>query len=413
MDNSFGVFFRCEVRLIVNFIVQLCLRGEDPQSPQARRRCGTIAGTMGILLNLLLSGSKLLAGLLTASVAMTADGLNNLSDAATSVVTLIGFRLAGQEADADHPFGHGRIEYVAGLIVSLAILLMGVEVGRSAVDSLLHASEPDFSPLAVGILCAAILVKFWMFWFNRTLGRHIGSAAMEATAADSLSDTLSTAVVLLSTLLGHFFQLHVDGLAGLLVCAFILKTGWEAARDTLDPLLGRPMDPELAADIDKLVLGHDHILGIHDLVYHDYGPGRAMMSFHAEVPADGDLLELHDIIDHIERELKAKHHIETVIHMDPVVCDDSTSALRGQVEELTKKLDPALSIHDFRMTAGPIHTNIIFDVMVPYGFRLSDGQVRDELSQAIHALSPRYYAVIQVDHSYVDGRGGSKTAPAS
>ena len=211
MDNSFGVFFRCEVRLIVNFIVQLCLRGEDPQSPQARRRCGTIAGTMGILLNLLLSGSKLLAGLLTASVAMTADGLNNLSDAATSVVTLIGFRLAGQEADADHPFGHGRIEYVAGLIVSLAILLMGV------------------------------------------------------TAADSLSDTLSTAVVLLSTLLGHFFQLHVDGLAGLLVCAFILKTGWEAARDTLDPLLGRPMDPELAADIDKLVLGHDHILGIHDL----------------------------------------------------------------------------------------------------------------------------------------------------
>ena len=413
MDNSFGVFFRCEVRLIVNFIVQLCLRGEDPQSPQARRRCGTIAGTMGILLNLLLSGSKLLAGLLTASVAMTADGLNNLSDAATSVVTLIGFRLAGQEADADHPFGHGRIEYVAGLIVSLAILLMGVEVGRSAVDSLLHASEPDFSPLAVGILCAAILVKFWMFWFNRTLGRHIGSAAMEATAADSLSDTLSTAVVLLSTLLGHFFQLHVDGLAGLLVCAFILKTGWEAARDTLDPLLGRPMDPELAADIDKLVLGHDHILGIHDLVYHDYGPGRAMMSFHAEVPADGDLLEIHDIIDHIERELKAKHHIETVIHMDPVVCDDSTSALHGQVEELTKKLDPALSIHDFRMTAGPIHTNIIFDVVVPYGFRLSDGQVRDELSQAIHALSPRYYAVIQVDHSYVDGRGGSKTAPAS
>lgn len=413
MDNSFGVFFRCEVRLIVNFIVQLCLRGEDPQSPQARRRCGTIAGTMGILLNLLLSGSKLLAGLLTASVAMTADGLNNLSDAATSVVTLIGFRLAGQEADADHPFGHGRIEYVAGLIVSLAILLMGVEVGRSAVDSLLHASEPDFSPLAVGILCAAILVKFWMFWFNRTLGRHIGSAAMEATAADSLSDTLSTAVVLLSTLLGHFFQLHVDGLAGLLVCAFILKTGWEAARDTLDPLLGRPMDPELAADIDKLVLGHDHILGIHDLVYHDYGPGRAMMSFHAEVPADGDLLEIHDIIDHIERELKAKHHIETVIHMDPVVCDDSTSALRGQVEELMKKLDPALSIHDFRMTAGPIHTNIIFDVVVPYGFRLSDGQVRDELSQAIHALSPRYYAVIQVDHSYVDGRGGSKTAPAS
>ena len=396
----------------MNWILQLCLGGGDPQSPQVRRRCGTIAGATGIVLNLLLSVSKLLAGILTASVAMTADGLNNLSDAATSVVTLIGFRLAGQEADADHPFGHGRVEYVAGLIVSLAILLMGAEVGRSAVDSLLNGSAPQFSPLAVGILCAAILVKLWMFCFNRALGRKIGSAAMAATAADSLSDALSTSVVLLSTLLCHFFQLHVDGLAGLLVCAFILKTGWDAARDTLDPLLGRPMDPELAADIDKLVLGHDHILGIHDLVYHDYGPGRAMMSFHAEVPADGDLLEIHDIIDHIERELKAKHHIETVIHMDPVVCDDSTSALRAQVEELAKGLDPALSIHDFRITAGPMHTNLIFDVVVPYGFRLTDSQVRDALSQAVRGLSSRYYAVIQVDHSYVDGRGDQKASSA-
>ena len=391
----------------MNRILQLCLRGEDPNSPQVRRRCGTIAGGMGIFLNLLLSAGKLLAGLLTASVAMTADGLNNLSDAATSVVTLIGFRLAGQEADAEHPFGHGRMEYVAGLIVSLAILLMGVEVGRSAVDSLLHGSTPEFSPLAVGILCAAILVKFWMFWFNRALGRTIGSAAMQATAADSLSDTLSTGVVLVSTLLCHFFQLHVDGLAGLLVCAFILKTGWEAARDTLAPLLGRPMDPELAADIDKLVLGHDHILGIHDLVYHDYGPGRAMMSFHAEVPADGDLLEIHDIIDHIERELKEKHHIEAVIHMDPVVNDERTTALRDQVAALARELDPALSIHDFRITAGPMHTNLIFDVVVPYGFRLPDSQVRQSLTARIRALSPRYFPVIQIDHSYVERQNGA------
>lgn len=387
----------------MNFIVQLCLRGEDPQSPQARRRCGTIAGTMGILLNLLLSGSKLLAGLLTASVAMTADGLNNLSDAATSVVTLIGFRLAGQEADADHPFGHGRIEYVAGLIVSLAILLMGVEVGRSAVDSLLHASEPDFSPLAVGILCAAILVKFWMFWFNRTLGRHIGSAAMEATAADSLSDTLSTAVVLLSTLLGHFFQLHVDGLAGLLVCAFILKTGWEAARDTLDPLLGRPMDPELAADIDKLVLGHDHILGIHDLVYHDYGPGRAMMSFHAEVPMSADIMEAHDAIDHIERELKAKYHILTSIHMDPIATDDErVNEMRNQVTALVKGIDSSLTIHDFRMTEGPDHMNLIFDVVAPHRFVLSDEQLVETIQQKVREMGERYYAVLQVDHAFVE-----------
>ena len=388
----------------MNAVFRLCLGGRDPQDPAARRRCGTAAGLVGIVANLLLSLGKLLAGALTASVAITADGLNNLSDAATSVVTLAGFRLAGQEADAEHPFGHGRMEYVAGLIVSLAILLMGIEVGRSALDSLFHGSDPQFSPLSVVILAVAILAKFGLYWFNRFLGRLIGSAAMEATAADSLSDCLSTGVVLVSALAGHFWNLRVDGLAGLLVAAFILKTGWEAARDTLDPLLGRPMDPELARDIDKLVVSHPNILGIHDLVYHDYGPGRAMMSFHAEVPADADLLEMHDIIDHIERELKEKHHIETVIHMDPVVNDERTAALRAQVEQLVHEIDPVLSIHDLRITAGPRHTNELFDVMVPYGFRLTDSQVRGELSRGVKKLSEKYTAVIEVDHSYVEQR---------
>ena len=391
----------------MNAVFRLCLGGRDPQDPAARRRCGTAAGLVGIVVNLLLSLGKLLAGALTASVAITADGLNNLSDAATSVVTLAGFRLAGQEADAEHPFGHGRMEYVAGLIVSLAILLMGIEVGRSALDSLFHGSDPQFSPLSVVILAVAILAKFGLYWFNRSLGRLIGSAAMEATAADSLSDCLSTGVVLVSALAGNFWNLRVDGLAGLLVAAFILKTGWEAARDTLDPLLGRPMDQSLAADIDKLVLSPPNILGIHDLVYHDYGPGRAMMSFHAEVPADGDLLEIHDIIDHIERELKEKHHIEAVIHMDPVVNDERTTALREQVAALARELDPALSIHDFRITAGPMHTNLIFDVVVPYGFRLPDSQVRQSLTARIRALSPRYFPVIQIDHSYVERQNGA------
>ena len=216
--------------------------------------------------------------------------------------------------------------------------------------------------------------------------------------------SLATAVVLAATLVDHFLDLQVDGLAGLLVAAFILKTGWEAAKDTLDPLLGRAMDPELAADIDKLVLSHPNILGIHDLVYHDYGPGRAMMSFHAEVPADADLLEMHDIIDHIERELKTKHHIETVIHTDPVVNDERTNALREQVEAAARALDPVLSVHDLRITAGPYHTNVLFDVMVPYGFRLTDAQVTRELRQAVEALSEKYSAVIQVDHSYVERR---------
>ena len=299
-------------------------KGAQPEDPEVRRRCGTLSGGVGIGLNLLLSLGKLLAGLVTGSVAMVADGLNNLSDAATSVVTLVGFRLAGQQADREHPFGHGRIEYVTGLIVALAVLLMGFEVGRSAVEQIFAPEEVAFSWTACGVLLGSILVKLWMFFFNRGLGRYIQSAALEATAADSLSDTLSTGVVLLSALAGRFLNWQIDGIAGLLVAVFILKTGWEAAKDTMDPILGRPMDPKLAEDVDQLARRYDHILGIHDLVYHDYGPGRAMMSFHAEVPADGNMLELHDIIDTIERDLEHKHHIKTVIHMDPIVNDEHT-----------------------------------------------------------------------------------------
>jgi cation diffusion facilitator family transporter len=392
--------------MLIQHLVRRCLRGGDPNSPVTRRRCGTVSGLVGIGLNVALFCGKLIAGLITGSVAMVADAINNLSDAATSVVTLVGFRMAGRAADAEHPFGHGRIEYITGLIVALAILLMGVEVGRSSVEALLHPAAVQVTPLALVILCAAIGVKLWMFFFNRALGRAIGSAAMEATAADSLSDVASTGAVLLSALIGPFCPFPVDGLAGLLVAVLILKTGWDAARDTLDPLLGRPMSPELAADIDQLVMSHEHILGIHDLVYHDYGPGRAMMSFHAEVPADGNFLALHDLIDHVERELMEKHHIQTVIHMDPVVRDERTADLRKQVTALAKAVDPALTIHDLRVTPGPSQINVTFDVMVPYNFRLTDGQVRATLTAGIRDLSPQYIPVIQVDHSYVDCRCG-------
>lgn len=393
-----------EEPFLIQYLIRHWLEGKDPKSPEVRQMCGTRAGGVGILLNTLLCLGKLLAGIITGSIAIIGDALNNLSDAASSVITLIGFRLAGQAADEEHPFGHGRMEYLAGLVVSMAILLMGFELGKSSVEKLLHPEELDFSWLAVVILAASVAVKVWMYFFNRTLAQKIGSETMAATAADSLSDSAATSVVLLATLVGHFFQWKIDGFAGLLVAVFILKTGWEAAKDTLDPLLGRPMDPELATDIDQLVLSHENILGIHDLVYHDYGPGRAMMSFHAEVPADADLLEMHDLIDHIERELKEKHHIETVIHMDPVVNDERTAALREQVAYIARQLDPCLTIHDLRITAGPHHTNVLFDVMVPYGFRLTDHQVVSQLRQEVEALSPKYSAVIQVDHSYVERR---------
>jgi len=378
------------------------VRGGNAQDPETRRRCGVLSGLAGIGLNLLLFLGKLLAGLATASIAVTADAFNNLSDAASSVVTLVGFRLASQEADEEHPFGHGRIEYLAGLAVSILILLVGLELAKSSLEKMLHPEQVDFRVLPAVILAVSIAVKLGMFWFNRGLSRAIQSAALAATAADSLSDAVATTTLLLGLLAGHLFSLPLDGWLGLAVALFILRAGWGAARDTIDPLLGRPMDRELAADIDRIVLGHNYILGIHDLVYHDYGPGRAMMSLHAEVPADGNFLELHDVIDHIERELKAKHHIETCIHMDPVVRDERTEGLRRQVAEIAKGIDPALTIHDFRVTAGPIHTNLLFDVVVPYSFALSDSQVRAALCEGIKGLSDRYVPIIQVDHSYVE-----------
>lgn len=387
---------------LMNLFTGFLLRGRDPQAPETRRMCGVLSGGAGVALNLLLFLGKLLAGTATASIAITADAFNNLSDAASSVVTLVGFRLAGREADEEHPFGHGRMEYLAGLAVSMLILLVGVELVQSSVGKILHPEPVLFNALSAVILAVSILVKLWMFWFNRSLSRSIQSAALSATATDSLSDAVATGTLLLGLVAGCFLDLPLDGWLGLAVALFILRAGWGAAKDTIDPLLGRPMDRALATDIDRIVLGHDYILGIHDLVYHDYGPGRAMMSLHAEVPADANLLEIHDIIDHVERELKTKHHVETCIHMDPVVRDGRTEALRTQIANIARGIDPLLTIHDFRITAGPIHTNILFDVVVPYGFRLSDAEVRGELSGCIKQLSDRYFPVIQVDHSYVE-----------
>ena len=382
--------------------IRFCLRGQDPQSPGTRQRCGVLSGVIGIALNVLLFLGKLLAGLLTASIAVTADAFNNLSDAASSAVTLVGFRLAGQKADEEHPFGHGRMEYLAGLAVAMLILMVGLELVKSSVQKIIHPEPAVFSALSAGILAASIAVKLWMFLFNRGLARRIQSAALSATAADSLSDACATGVLLLGLAAGDFLRLSLDGWLGLAAALFILRTGWGAAKDTVDPLLGRPMDRELAADIDRIVLGHDDILGIHDLVYHDYGPGRAMMTLHAEVPADGDFLELHDLIDHIERELKARHNVETCIHMDPVARDADTEALRSQVAELARGIDPALTVHDLRVTAGPVHTKVLFDVLVPYRFHLSDAQVRAALCEGVQGLSDRYVPTIQVDHSYVE-----------
>ncbi len=375
---------------------------EDTNHPAVRKSYGTLSGCVGIFMNLLLFFGKLFAGMVTASIAITADAFNNLSDAGSSVVTLIGFRMAGKKADRDHPFGHGRIEYLAGLLVSLVILLVGVELAKSSVGKILHPEDVQFSLISLGILAAAIAGKVWMYFLNRTLGRRIGSAAMGATATDSLTDSVATAVVLVSSVVGHYSGLQIDGIAGVLVSVFILYAGFHAARDTLNPLLGETPDPQLVEELECTVLAHAEILGLHDLVIHDYGPGRSMMSLHAEVDKDSDLLMIHDVIDDIERELGAKFSTTAVIHMDPIDNgNEQTLALRMQVAELVKQMDEEITIHDFRITPGPKHTNLIFDIVVPPQFRLSDSQAVDWIREHVRELDPCYYAVVDVDHAYV------------
>ena len=389
---------------MLDFLLGRLVRGwPDVKSPAVRQQCGIVSGCVGIFLNLCLFAAKFAAGALTSSIAITADAFNNLSDAGSSIVTLVGFKMAGQKPDLDHPFGHGRIEYLAGLLVSLVIILAGVELAKVSVEKILHPGGVDFSVVSCLILALSVAVKLWMFLFNRSLGRRINSAAMIATATDSLSDTTATGVVLLGTLAGHFFNIQVDGWLGALVALFIIYSGFNAAKDTLNPLLGQAPDPELVENIAQTVLAHKQIVGLHDLIVHDYGPGRCMISLHAEVPCDADILEMHDVVDDVERELQARYCAAAIIHMDPIATDDElTLQKRRQMTALVQLIDPTLSIHDFRMTMGPTHTNLIFDVVVPHKFHLSDEQVVTAIQNAVTALEDgKYYAVIQVDHSYI------------
>ena len=391
---------------MTDFLVRHFVRDyQQVQDPAVRERYGVLSGGVGIFLNLLLSLGKFFAGVVTGSIAVTADAFNNLSDAGSSVVTLVGFKLAGQKADDGHPFGHGRIEYLAGLLVSLLILMVGVELGKTSIEKIVQPEEVAFSILSVGILVCSILIKLWMSVFNRKMGKRIHSAAMQATATDSLSDVVATSAVLAGTLIGHFAHVSIDGWIGVVVAVFILRAGWGAAKDTLNPLLGTAPDPELVKAIQQLVLSHEQVVGMHDLVIHDYGPGRRMCSFHAEVPEGDDIMEAHDAIDHIEREIQEKFGIETTAHMDPIATGDSEVArLRDQMRDLVREIDPDMSIHDFRLTRGPRHSNLIFDVVVPHRCRLSDEEIRRRITEAAEQVVPGCYVVLQLDRSYVGAR---------
>lgn len=375
---------------------------QDTHDPIVRERYGLLAGGVGLGLNLLLFAAKLLAGVLTGAISVTADAFNNLSDAGSSIITLIGFKMAGQKPDPTHPFGHGRIEYIAGLLVSLVILLMGAELLKSSVTKIFHPEELAFSPIAIGILAVSILVKCYMFLYNRSLGKKLDSAAMTATATDSLSDTVATSAVLAATLIAHFTGVKIDGWCGVLVGLFICYAGYSAARDTISPLLGQAPDKEFVMQINNIVMSHEGILGIHDLIVHNYGPGRILISLHAEVPADGDILTLHDKIDTIEHELGDILNCHAVIHMDPICTkDEETSRLRVLVKGYLKEISETLSMHDFRIVAGPTHTNLIFDVVTPYDFPIADNDLAKQIQERIRRDNPNYFAVIEVDKQMV------------
>ena len=382
-------------------LLRLFVPKGSPDDPVVRTRCGLLSGITGIILNIILVAGKLTVGIIAGSVAIIADAINNFSDAASSVITLAGFKLAGQKPDKEHPFGHGRIEYVAGLIVSVLIIFMGFELAWSSIEKIITPEAAEFSYAAMGVLIAAILVKFWLFYFNRKIAKRINSPSIAATASDSISDVIATGVVLVALIAGQYTTFPIDGVAGAIVAIFIFKAGWGAVKTRQAPLLGRPMSKELADAIDKLALEHENILGIHDLIYHDYGPGRAIVSFHAEVPADGNLMETHEMIDHVEREIREKFGIEAVIHMDPIVVDGDTEEMRTLVESVIKSIHPDASIHDLRIAEWDKIHNVYFDVIVPYGLDISDEEIENRVKEQIKEKSG-FNAVMHVEHPFIE-----------
>lgn len=387
------------ITILINLLIK---EKEDVKNPKVRQQYGMLCGTVGIVLNIFLFLGKFLAGTISHSISITADAVNNLSDAGSSCVTLVGFKMAGAKPDVGHPFGHGRIEYIAGLIVSGAILLMAVELVKTSVSKILHPQPVQFGMLTGIILAISILVKLYMAYYNYRIGKKVDSAAMRATATDSLSDVCATTAVLLAAVAGEITGLKIDGWCGVLVGIFIFYAGIQAAKETLDPLLGQAPEETLVRQIEEIVLAQEEICGIHDLLVHDYGPGRLMISLHAEVPAEGNILELHDVIDNTEVELRRKLNCDAVIHMDPIVTEDQhILSLKKNVEEIIRAIDPVISMHDFRVVVGPTHTNLIFDIVIPYEYKLSDAALTEQIQEHVKGrLGEDHFVVIQVDKAY-------------
>ena len=380
------------------WLLKLFVKGNDPGDARFRSACGKLAGAVGIVCNVLLFAIKFFAGIITGAVSVTADAFNNLTDASSSLVTLLGFKLAEQPADLEHPYGHGRMEYISGLAVAAMILLIGVELIKTSVGKIIHPETVDFTWLAVGILAVSILVKLWLAGFCRKLGKLIGSAALQATAADSRNDVISTLAVLVAGLLGKFFDWQIDGYVGTAVALFILYSGVGIAKETIDPILGKAPDMELIGKLREKLLSYDKVMGIHDLIIHDYGPGRQFASVHVEMDRREDPLVCHDLIDDMEKEIAEQFHVRLVIHYDPLVTDDEeNTAMYRLVKREVSAIDERLSIHDFRMVRGPEHTNLIFDLVLPFDMKDKKKELKALIDEKVQFQGSKYYTVITFD----------------
>ena len=370
---------------------------------EVRRKYGVLAGIFGIFLNILLAAGKFFAGFLSGSISIMADAFNNLSDAGSSVISLIGFCMSDKKPDPDHPFGHGRMEYITGLLVSVLIIVMGFELAKSSVEKIIHPQPIESGIISVIILSAAIIVKIYMHFYNKIYGRKINSASMKATATDSLSDTVATGVVLISVIISKYTGFNIDGFAGVLVSLFIFYAGIRSVKETVDPLLGQAPDPDFVKSIRDIVGTYDGIIGIHDLIVHDYGPGRRIISLHGEVSENGNLVELHDMIDRCERELCDKLGCMATIHMDPITVNDvRVDSLRNEILKRVREFDPRVTIHDFRVVDGPSQTNIIFDAVMPNGLKATDKELKERFDRIIQGLPGNCVGVITIDRQFTE-----------
>ena len=388
---------------MTNFIIKKFIKNyEDVNDPQVRESYGTVSSITGIVANTVLSISKILTGILFNSISVLADGVNNLSDGASSVITLIGFKISGKPADKDHPFGHARMEYLTGLALGIAVLLVGVELIKSSFNKIINPEKTVFSIEMTAVLIVSMLAKLWLSLFYNKLGNKISSAAIKASGADSRNDVVATAVVLVSLFISKLTGYEVDGYAGMLVAVLILYSGFEILKDILNPILGEMPNEKFVESIENKILSYDGIINIHDLVVHNYGPNRYFATVHAEVDAKEDILKSHDLIDNIERDFAKDLNINLVIHLDPIITDDKeTNVLRSMTERILKSVDEKLTMHDFRVVKGETHTNLIFDVVVPVDYKMKSREIAELIEKEIKKENEKYFAVVTVDKNYV------------